>query len=88
MGDDLGVVWFRRDLRLDDNPAWAAATARHDRVLALYVLDRLLLDTAGVLRRRRFLHDLAALDIRLPRDGGIVAGHDRRCRRGGACSRA
>ena len=20
-----GLVWFRRDLRLDDNPAWAAA---------------------------------------------------------------
>ena len=22
------LVWFRRDLRLNDNPAWAAATAR------------------------------------------------------------
>ena len=22
-----GLVWFRKDLRLTDNPAWAAATA-------------------------------------------------------------
>ena len=72
MGDDLGVVWFRRDLRLDDNPAWAAATARHDRVLALYVLDRRLLDAAGVMRRRRFLHDLVALDTRLRETGGSL----------------
>lgn len=26
------MVWFRRDLRLDDNPAWARATAAHDQV--------------------------------------------------------
>jgi deoxyribodipyrimidine photolyase len=25
------VVWFRHDLRLGDNPAWAAASAGHDR---------------------------------------------------------
>ena len=23
--DEIGLVWVRRDLRLDDNPAWAAA---------------------------------------------------------------
>jgi deoxyribodipyrimidine photo-lyase len=34
------IVWFRRDLRLEDNPAWSAATATADRVLALFVLDR------------------------------------------------
>ena len=72
MGDDLGVVWFRRDLRLDDNPSWATATARHDRVLGLYVLDRRLLDAAGVMRRRRFLHDLVALDTRLREMGGSL----------------
>ena len=27
--DEIGLVWFRRDLRLDDNPAWAAATSQH-----------------------------------------------------------
>jgi deoxyribodipyrimidine photo-lyase len=33
----LAVVWFRRDLRLRDNPALAYALANHERVLALYV---------------------------------------------------
>ena len=27
------IVWFRRDLRLEDNPAWAAATEAHDEVV-------------------------------------------------------
>lgn len=75
MTDDLALVWFRRDLRLDDNPAWAAATAGHDRVVALYVLDRRLLGAAGALRRRRFLHDLAALDRRLREVGGSLRLH-------------
>ena len=28
--EEIGLVWFRRDLRLDDNPAWAAATAERN----------------------------------------------------------
>ena len=31
------IVWFRRDLRLTDNPALAAACARARHVVALYV---------------------------------------------------
>ncbi|MEP2829842.1 deoxyribodipyrimidine photo-lyase [Parvibaculum sp.] len=33
------IVWFRRDLRLDDNPALAAAAARGTPVLPLFILD-------------------------------------------------
>ena len=33
----LAVVWFRRDLRLADNPALAAALANHDRILPVYI---------------------------------------------------
>ena len=33
----LGIVWFRRDFRLGDNPALAAALARHERVLPVYI---------------------------------------------------
>jgi len=33
----VAIVWFRRDLRLADNPALAAACDRADRVVALYV---------------------------------------------------
>jgi deoxyribodipyrimidine photo-lyase len=31
------LVWFRRDLRLADNPALAAACAAHERILPLYI---------------------------------------------------
>jgi len=58
-------MWFRRDLRVDDNPAWAAATAAHDRVVALFVADRRLLDRAGPFRRRQLLANVAALDADL-----------------------
>jgi len=33
----LAIVWFRRDLRLADNPALAAALANHDRILPVYI---------------------------------------------------
>ena len=64
------VVWFRRDLRLADNPAWAAGTATADRVTALYVLDPTLLASAGPFRRVQLLAHLHALDARLRRRGG------------------
>ena len=35
------LVWFRRDVRLSDNPAWTAAT-RFDQVVALFVIGRVL----------------------------------------------
>lgn len=68
--DELGIAWFRRDLRLDDNPAWAAATASHRRVLALYVVDPVLLGAAGARRAARLLGDVAALDRALAEVGG------------------
>ncbi|MGI9621209.1 MAG: cryptochrome/photolyase family protein [Acidimicrobiales bacterium] len=65
-----GIVWFRRDLRLSDNPAWAAATARHERVVALFVLEPELLRAAGPIRRAQLFAHLHALDQNLRRDGG------------------
>ena len=64
------IVWFRSDLRLDDNPAWAAATRDHARVVALFVLDRRLLNGAGPKRRDLFCAHLAALDQTLRSLGG------------------
>ncbi len=59
---EIALVWFRRDLRLDDNPAWAAATSTHQSVMPLFVLDPRLLDTAGPFRRRQLIANLQALD--------------------------
>jgi deoxyribodipyrimidine photo-lyase len=67
---DVGLVWFRRDLRLDDNPAWAAATTAHRAVLALFVVDPRLFDRAGPHRRRQLVSDLAWLDRGLSEQAG------------------
>jgi deoxyribodipyrimidine photo-lyase len=64
------VVWFRRDLRLDDNPAWASASETADRVTALYVLDPVLLRGAGEFRRTQLLAHLHGLDESLRSFGG------------------
>jgi deoxyribodipyrimidine photo-lyase len=64
-----GLVWFRRDLRLGDNPAWAAAIAGHDEVVALFVLDPALY-APGTPRSDNLLHTLHALDRSLEERGG------------------
>ena len=65
-----GVVWFRRDLRLSDNPALRAAADAHDRLVALFVHDPALARPSGA-NRLVFLHGcLDALDADL--DGLLV----------------
>ena len=68
--DEIGLVWFRRDLRLHDNPAWASATSQRRFVVPLFVLDHRLLDAAGPFRRRQLLANLQALDYGLAERGG------------------
>ena len=80
----MGLVWFRRDLRLDDNPAWATATASCDVVVPLFVLDARLLDTAGPHRRRQLLANVAALDEEL---AATVGGRPARVQVKERCSR-
>ena len=59
----LALVWFRRDLRLDDNSALPAATRRP--VLPVFVLG-----AAGEVRlARRLHHSLATLDDALAARG-------------------
>ncbi len=68
--NEIGLVWFRRDLRLHDNPAWAAATSQHRFVVPLFVLDPRLLARVGPFRRRQLLATLQALDYELAESGG------------------
>jgi deoxyribodipyrimidine photo-lyase len=70
------VVWFRRDLRLNDNPAWASASETADRVTALYVLDPTLLRGAGEFRRTQLFAHLHGLDDSLrPCGGRLMVRH-------------
>jgi len=64
------LVWFRRDLRLTDNPAWAAATTDHEAVEAIFVLDQRVPDSAGEARRDLLFANLQSLDESLRRRGG------------------
>ncbi|MFZ4518264.1 MAG: cryptochrome/photolyase family protein [Microthrixaceae bacterium] len=69
-------MWFRRDLRLEDQPAWAAATRSGAPVLALHVLDPVALRGAGPFRADLHLGHLAALDADLrARGGGLLIRH-------------
>jgi deoxyribodipyrimidine photo-lyase len=61
----VSVMWFRRDLRLADNPALLAAGAEAGEVLPLFVLDSALYDVAGAPRRAYLLRSLRDLDRRL-----------------------
>jgi deoxyribodipyrimidine photo-lyase len=64
------IAWFRRDLRLADNPAWNDACATADEVVALYVLDPTLFDRAGPHRRAQLIAHLHGLDAELRERGG------------------
>jgi deoxyribodipyrimidine photo-lyase len=65
MGDpmsDTAVVWFRRDLRVRDQPTFLAAAGAARRSLALFVLDPALLGPSGPARRTFLYRSLRALD--------------------------
>jgi deoxyribodipyrimidine photo-lyase len=70
------LMWFRRDLRLTDNPALLEACAA-DGVLPLFVLDPALWGPAGISRRWYLTRSLSALDASLRERGGrlsVVSG--------------
>ena len=72
------VLWFRRDLRVHDNPALLAAleSARTDsdsRVVALFVLDPRLWSAAGDTRRAWLSRSLRSLDSSL--GGSLLVRH-------------
>ena len=62
------IVWFRRDLRISDNPALAAASKR-GAVVPLFILDEEGRRPFGSASRWWLHHSLAALDKSL---GGLV----------------
>jgi deoxyribodipyrimidine photo-lyase len=64
------VLWFRRDLRLRDNPALHEAAAAGGDVVPLFVLDDALWGPAGRNRRAFLVGCLRALDESL--DGRLV----------------
>lgn len=66
----VAVLWFRRDLRLSDNPALVAAVRDADQVVGAFCLDEGLLGPAGDVRRAYLSRCLRALDESM--DGNLV----------------
>lgn len=62
------MVWFRRDLRLDDHAALAAAGDTP--IVPVFVLDPRLLRSAGPVRLAYLSGSLQALDLRIKECGG------------------
>lgn len=61
------LVWFRRDLRLKDNPIWTAGHGAE--VRPVFVLDPMLLSSSPA-RRHHLLAGLEDLDRRIQQRGG------------------
>ncbi len=68
---DTAIVWFRRDLRLQDNPALDAAVRSHDRVVCVYIFapDEEKPWQPGAASRWWLHHSLTALDADLRKRG-------------------
>ena len=62
---DVSVVWFRRDLRVRDQPTFLAAADAAPDALALFVLDPQLLGPSGPARRTVLYRCLRELDAAL-----------------------
>ncbi len=82
---ETAIVWFRRDLRVHDNPVLQQAIAENDRVVPLYVFDPALfgepsrwIDEPRIGRyRARFIRD-SVQDLREQmheRDGELLVHH-------------
>ncbi len=62
------LVWFRNDLRLNDNPALSAACEGGEPVALLYILD----ERAGAASRWWLHHSLTALARDIAAKGGVL----------------
>jgi len=77
-----GVIWFRNDLRLADNPALMAACAAHDELLPVFIIDPLQhgdsplgCDRSGPFRRRFLAEGIQSLDRALRAKGTALQVH-------------
>ncbi len=67
------VMWFRRDLRLSDNPALVEAAAVDGQVVPLFVIDPAVWGPASDVRRAYLVDSLHALDDSL--GGNLLIRH-------------
>jgi deoxyribodipyrimidine photo-lyase len=68
------IFWFRRDLRLGDNPALLAALDEGDEVIPLFILDEQVASRAGANRNANMVNSLRALNESLGGALHVISG--------------
>lgn len=68
------IFWFRRDLRLADNPALLAAIAESDEIVPVFIMDDDIAKRAGEFRRAYLANSLAKLDTSLDQRLQVISG--------------
>ena len=68
------IIWFRRDLRINDHPALLAAIESADQVIPLFILDKKQIDEAGQKLLAYMGQSLRALDESLGNRLHIIEG--------------
>lgn len=71
---EISIFWFRRELRLADNPALLAALAESDSVLPIFIMDEQIADSAGAHRRAYLAAALKKLDKSLDGNLQVIFG--------------
>jgi deoxyribodipyrimidine photo-lyase len=69
------IFWFRRDLRLADNPALLAAFDEADEVIPLFIMDDAIAERAGEHRRAYLADSLRALNESLDGNLLVISGN-------------
>jgi deoxyribodipyrimidine photo-lyase len=68
------IFWFRRDLRLADNPALLAAFDESDEVIPLFIMDDEIAESAGPHRRAYLAASLHSLNESLDGNLFVISG--------------
>jgi deoxyribodipyrimidine photo-lyase len=68
------IFWFRRDLRLSDNPALLAAIANSDEIVPVFILDEKLIKQTGSKRLAYLGQSLRSLDESLDNKLQVMVG--------------
>jgi len=68
------IIWFRRDLRINDNPALLAALAESDEIVPVFILDPTLIKSSGSKRLAYLGQSLHHLDDSLDKKLHVIAG--------------
>ncbi len=68
------IFWFRRDLRINDNPALLAAIAESDEIIPVFILDPRQLERLGEKGKSYLAQSLQLLDESLDKKLHVLAG--------------